>query len=190
MKTLFIAAFSLLTVKTFSQGAILGHGHSAYVFGYKTHIGIIILNNGDTVKGSFKYSDMDFPSFNLKYYQNGIKKKRYMLSKIKEAILEGSDTSLTKKTSTVFIKLSEKDKLLYRQLTFGDIEIYDPLFLVNEKKGLVTENLIVLYEGKMYKTSSDKELVYLINKLHPNLFQTNRENVSRQEIIRQLNKQS
>jgi hypothetical protein len=185
-------AFSLLTVKTYSQSGavILLMGQNHPHVDYKMHSGIIILNSGDTIKGNFKYADMEFPSFNLKYYENGSKMKRYMLSKIKEAVLEGSDTSLTKNNSTIFVKLFEKDNFLYRQLTFGDIKIYDEVFLVNENKGVVTKKLVVSYQGKKYKTESDKELLSLINKLHPDLFKPSRENISRQEIIRRLNKQS
>jgi hypothetical protein len=190
MKKILIIALLLQALNMYGQNGaafILLLGHSKENFDHKMHEGMIILNNNDTVKGRFQYADLEFPSFNIKYYPDSVKKKRYFISKIKIAILDGSDTSLMGKNSTVFIKLYENNKIFHRQLTFGDIEIFDPLFLVNEKPGLVSEDLTVLFKGKKYKTHSDKELVSLLNKLRPDLIPTF-ENKSRQEIIKKLNR--
>ena len=189
MKTVFVTIFILWTLSSFSQIRTLNFHSAAYKFDHKIHTGSIILNTGDTITGSFIYANGEFPWFNLKYYENGEKKGRYMFSKIKEAVLKGSDVALTGKDSTLFIRVSEKDKWLYRQLTFGDIKIYDQLFLINEKKDMVSQKLVVIYQGKKYKTESDQELLSLINKIHPSLYERFK-NYSRLEIIRQLNKQS
>jgi hypothetical protein len=71
-------------------------------------------------------------------------------------------------------------------LTFGDFKIYDPLFLVDEEPGYVSTNLIIICQGRKYKTSTNEELYSLVQKLKPGLI-PKLKNKSRQEIIRQLN---
>jgi hypothetical protein len=158
---------------------------SHYKIDYQKHAGNLILKNGEVITGVFQYAYLEFPTPNFKLYSDSGKLlKRYKLSAIKSITLAGSDTTLSDKDSTYFMRLGNAS--FYRQLTFGMIRIYDPLINVNEKKGLVYSDLAVeennsikvfhvedhllryiekkLKEKKIYKTfHSIKEAIRLLN---------------------------
>lgn len=140
-----------------------------YNIHYEKHPGQLILNNGQIIKGDFKYATWEFPSANFKYYSNAGKViKRYKESQIRSITLAGSDTTLSKKDSTYIMrigKLSFFTSSLYRQLTFGPIKIYDQLINVNERHRLVYSHLAVLNNNKLKFYSKKKFLKYIENKL-------------------------
>ncbi|MEO8853228.1 MAG: hypothetical protein ABI359_05590 [Ginsengibacter sp.] len=148
---------------------IAGATSHKYDIHFEKHPGTLILNNGQIIKGDFKYATWEFPSGNFKYYSNAGKViKRYKESQIKSITLAGSDTTLSKKDSTYIMvigKLSFFTSSLYRQLTFGPIKIYDQLINVNERRGLVYSDLAVLENNKLRFYSKRKFLKYIENKL-------------------------
>lgn len=160
-----VFAFILLHCPIFSQAQVI-HGAPKYKFliDYKKHFGHLILNDGQSITGTFEYSYFEFPVRSFKYYSDSGKLiKRYKKSEIKSITFAGSDTTLSKRDSTYFIKI---DKSLYRRLTFGSIKIYDPLINVNEKDGLIYSDLVILEDNKpKYFHSERKILKYIENKL-------------------------
>ncbi|HUZ60796.1 MAG TPA: hypothetical protein VMU83_18640 [Hanamia sp.] len=125
----------------------------------------LILNNGQSIKGVFEYAYFKFPVCNFKLYSDSGKLiKRYKISEINKVVLAGSDTTLSKKDSTYFIRIGKSS--LYRQLTFGAIEIFDPLVNVNESPGLISSNTAVLENNKLKEFYSEKKILkYIENKL-------------------------
>lgn len=148
---------------------IFSHAFPNYNIHYEKHSGQLILNDGQSIKGDFKYATWEFPSGNFKYSSSAGKVvKRYKESQIKSITLAGSDTTLSKKDSTyitVIGKLSFFTSSFYRQLTFGPIKIYDQLINVNERHGLVYSDLAVLENNKLKFYSKRKFLKYIENKL-------------------------
>jgi hypothetical protein len=134
--------------RLFAQHTVI-LGNPKYRIDYSVHKGYLILNTGEKVEGDFKYAMDEFPTYNLKFL-SPVKKviKRYNVKKINRLVLAGSDTSLSNKDSTYFETLGEH-KLFYRQLTFGNIKIYDERFFnVNEVKGLIYPLITVIYQDK------------------------------------------
>lgn len=160
-----VFAFILLHCPIFSQAQVI-HGAPQYKFlvEYKKHFGHLILNDGQSITGTFEYSYFEFPVRSFKYYSDSGKViKRYKKSEIKSITFAGSDTTLSKRDSTYFIKI---DKSLYRQLTFGAIKIYDPLINVNERQGLIYPDLVVLENNKPKNFHSEKKILkYIEDKL-------------------------
>jgi hypothetical protein len=170
-------------------GIVIGLTGHKYDIDYEKHPGQLILNNGQIIKGDFKYATLEFPTGNFKYYSNAGKViKRYKESQIKSITLAGSDTTLSKKDSTyitVIGKLSFFTSSFYRQLTFGPIKIYDQLINVNERHGLVYSDLAVLENNKLKFYSKRKFLKYIENKLKENNIE--KSFTSTKEAIRYLN---
>ncbi|MEO8853227.1 MAG: hypothetical protein ABI359_05585 [Ginsengibacter sp.] len=160
-----VFTFILLHCPIFSQAQVI-HGAPKYKFliDYKKHFGHLILNDGQSITGTFEYSYFEFPVRSFKYYSDSVKLiKRYKKSEIKSITFAGSDTTLSNRDSTYFIKI---DKSLYRQLTFGSIKIYDPLINVNEKDDLIYSDLVVLENSKPKNFHSEKKILkYIEDKL-------------------------
>jgi len=176
-----------LALTVFSQAIpiILGSS-SGVIINYQKHKGYITLVSGETIEGNFQYGADEFPTYNLKSFsENGKKIKRYKSNHIKTVILNGSDTTLTNKDSTYF-RVLDKSKRFYRQLTFGSVEAYDDLFNVNEKNGLVNSLIIVRANNKLYKLNSKGKFIKWMKTNYPDKVKW-QENITVQEIIRQLN---
>lgn len=187
MKYILLTVSSFLTITAFSQAIpiILGSS-SGVIINYQKHKGYITLVSGETIEGNFQYGADEFPTYNLKSFsENGKKIKRYKSNHIKTVILNGSDTTLTNKDSTYF-KVLDKSKRFYRQLTFGSIEVYDNLFNVNEKGGLIRSPLVVKANNKLYKLNSKSKFIKWMKTNYPDKVKWH-ENITVQEIIRQLN---
>jgi hypothetical protein len=108
----------------------------------------------------------EFPDYNLKFYasEKGPLISRIKFKEINFIALAGSDTTIIKTDSTYFFNL-KKDNRLYRKLTSGEIEIFDNLFNVTERPGLVhEEDLILVLKGKLTRIHSRKELIQLLEK--------------------------
>ena len=115
------------------------------------------------MEGKFKYAMDEFPTYNLKLLSPESKTlKRYSVKEINRVVLAGADTSLSGNDSTYFETFG-KHKLFYRQLTFGDVKIYDERFFnVNEANGQVYPTITVIYNAKTYKVHSSKNLQLLL----------------------------
>ncbi|HVT85476.1 MAG TPA: hypothetical protein VHD35_09745 [Chitinophagaceae bacterium] len=163
MKTASVIVVSLFFFISSTLGQHVYVSSSEYNIYYQKHSGQAILNNGKTQKGIFKHS---YLAFTFKYFDSSGKFiKRYKESDIKSITLAGSDTSISNKDSTYFIKINKP--YLYRQLTSGAIEIYDKLINVNEKKGLIFSTVIVLEDNKVKKLNTKRKiLAYIEEKLN------------------------
>ncbi|MDE3145071.1 MAG: hypothetical protein KGL19_13015 [Bacteroidota bacterium] len=161
-------------------------GSSKYSIDYQKHKGYIILNSGKKVNGIFEYATWEFPSFNLKHYdENGNLITRYKMAQINKAVFYGADTSLIHCDSTYFKRLNDKS-YLSRQLTNGRIKVYDDLFNINERPGLIkTTQLTVYFQDKVYKVDSEKKFIELIQKISPSIMISH--DASIKSVIKQLN---
>ena len=155
--------FLLISIKLFPQHAVIVG--NKYRIQYEKHSGILILRTGEVIKGVFQYAYWEFPTPNFIYFSDSGKLlMRYKTSLLESASFEGSDTTLSKKDSTYFKRIGKSS--IYRQLTFGEIKIYDPLINVNERPGLVYSDLIVLENNKPKIFHSENDIVhYIVNKL-------------------------
>jgi len=125
----------------------------------------------------------------LKYYSpDGKLKERIKAGNIERAVMEGSDTSLLLNDSTVFIHLKANDPYLYRQLTYGPVKIYDRLFNVNEKQGLIYPELFVALKTKdqIIKFNSDEKFINYMKKNSDGDIKWYK-NMTVKQIVRQLN---
>ncbi len=182
--TLIATFFSMLG---YAQMHVFPGGSLAkYSIGYQRHPGYIILNSGEKVTGSFQYADLEFPTYNLKFYdKEGKLIKRFKTSMIERAVFKGGDSVLGNADSTSFVRLNNQP-FLSRQLTHGSIIVYDDLFNVNEKPGLIRANgLIVISQGHEEKTPSQDEFKKLIQKLSPSIVAS--KDMTAEAIIRKLN---
>jgi hypothetical protein len=182
----FLCIVFLFCVKLFAQHAVIV-GYTKYRIDYNDHKGYLILNNGEKVDGDFKYAMDEFPTYSLKLLSPAKKNiNRYSVKEINRLVLSGSDTSLSNRDSTYF-ETFEKHKLFYRQLTFGDIRIYDERFFnVNESKGVVYTLLTIIYQGRTYKLNNSKALQSLLYSFGMSQFATVNK-LSLPDIIRNLN---
>ncbi len=180
----FILIFLLTPIIASAQHAVVV-GRSKYLIDYQKHKGYIILNSGEKITGTFEYATWEFPTFNLKYYdENGKVIKRFKTSQINKAVFYGADKSLTDSDSTYFIKLNN-ESYLSRQLTDGTIKVYDDLINTNERPGLIKTDLTVYFQEKVYHINSETKLRDLIQKISPSLMITKES--SSVSIIKQLN---
>ena len=157
-----------------------------YSIEYEKHPGQLILNSGRTVKGVFQYAYMEFPVPNFKYYSDSGKLiRRYKVEDIKSITLEGADTSISNLDSTYFVKMDRSS--LYRQLTFGQIKIYDPLIInVTERPGLIYTDLIIIENNVLKKFHSEyKTLNYIEEGLKQKNIQKSFKSL--EEAVRYLN---
>ena len=181
MRLIFLISMLLaMNSKLFSQDLA-----QKYYINYEQHPGELVLNDSQVVKGIFQYANWAFSVWNFKYYSEAGKLLgRYKVTEIKKITLAGSDTSLSKKDSTCFVRIGHST--LYRQLTFGTIKIYDELIDVNEREGLIFYNLYVLEKNKL-KTfhSEDKILRYIEAKLKQKNINKSFQSIN--EAIRYLN---
>ena len=166
--------------------AAVSGGSSKYSIDFQKHKGYIILNSGEKIAGIFEYANFEFPTFNLKHYdENGNLINRYKMSRINKAVFYGADTSLIHCDSTYFLKLNN-NPYLSRQLTNGEIKVYDDLFNINERPGLIKiSELIVCFQDKVYKVGSEKKFKELIQDILPSSKIS--EESSIKSIIKQLN---
>jgi hypothetical protein len=188
MKILFLLLFSSSIVHAQNAVAIAaaaGAGSSKYAIDYQKHTGYIILNSGEKVSGTFEYATWEFPTFNLKLYNDyGDLIKRYKISKIDKAVFYGADSSLTNADSTTFVRLNNR-AYFFRQLTNGPVKIYDDLFNINERPGLIKSGLLIYYQDKVYKTDSKEQLKKRLEALVPSLVISKDAGTAR--IIKELN---
>jgi len=133
-----------------------------YSINYQKHQGYIILKSGQTVSGIFEYAEMEFPTYNLKFYNSdGKLVKRYKLKEINKVVLQGSDTTLSKNDSTYFVRLDSAG-FLYRQLTFGRVKIFDKYFNVNERIGVIkTPESMIEVDGKRFQCNSEEKFLHV-----------------------------
>lgn len=183
VKYIILISICFCSLNVFSQHAVVVRQIND--FNYERHVGYIELNNGQIIDGVFLYDFWEFPTYNLKNLnKNGKTIKSYRFSNIKKVVLLGSDTLLTNKDSTYFLKPVDEDEF-YRQLTFGRIKIFDSKFIVDEKMGEISDDHIIYADSIVYKTRSERELVALIKKLNPDRQFAKIE--SAQELIKLLN---
>jgi hypothetical protein len=180
----FLLAVQFLIVHNSSgqHATVIG---SKYVIAYKKHFGNIILNNGENIKGVFEYAEMEFPTYNFKYFSNSGKLiKRYKISDLSSITLAGSDTTLSNKDSTYFIRIG---KYLYRQLTFGSIKIFDPLININERNGIVKPDDLIIFKNDFVKTFHSEEdiIKYIQDRLKEKNIEKSFKSIP--EVIRYLN---
>ena len=160
---------------------------SKYAINYQKHNGYIDFNNCEKITGIFEYGADEFPTYNLKSFtQSGKLIKRYKSNSIKEVVLARGDNSLSGKDSTYF-KVLDKSKRLYRQLTFDKgMQIYDELFNVNERAGLVSPTLLIRRNGHLIKFNSTKSFINWIKENASDKIKWH-DGITVLQIIRQLN---
>ena len=179
-----ISIFSTLHVA--GQHVIIPAAHSKYRIEYQKHKGYIQLNNGEKISGIYQYAFWEFPSYNIKSFtEKGALIKRYRSRDIKSIVLAGSDRTLSNKDSTYFMVL-DKSKALYRQLTFGSIEVFDYFFNVNEARGLIYTLLIVKANDQLHTFKSESKFIKWLKANYPDKIRWN-DNITSQEIVKQLN---
>jgi hypothetical protein len=170
----------------YSQIHILSNGSlTKYSIVYQKHKGYIVLNSGEKIFGVFQYSNMEFPTYNLKYFDDkGKMIKRFKTSLISKAVFNGADSIIGLKDSTRFVRI-KANAHFSRQLTKGPIMVYDDLFNIDESPGLVNKNtLIIIFQGRIEKISSTVEFKKLIQQISS--IDVGSENTI-QSIIRKLN---
>lgn len=186
MKKLVIIILFFSALKAKAQHPIILSSNK-YAVDYQKHKGYIELNNGEKIVGIFEYAADEFPTHNLKSFTQGDKLiKRYKSNSIKRVVLVGNDNSLSNKDSTYF-KILDKSKRFYRQLTFNnDMQIYDELFNVNERIGLVYPTLLIKKNNQLTKFNSKESF---INWFHKNAADKIKwqKGLTVEQIIRQLN---
>lgn len=186
MKKLITIFFIFSTFNVAAQHVVIPASHNPYNIDYQKHAGYILLNNGQKITGIFQYDFWEFPSYNLKSFsKNGKGLKRYRIKNIRSVVLAGSDTTLTNKDSTYFQVLG-KHKAFYRQLTFGQIEIFDNFFDVNEKKGLIKPLLFVKVNNQYHELDSKNKFIKWMQTNYPDKIKW-RKDITLEEIVRQLN---
>ncbi len=163
-------ALLLFSIRAICQHMVPVSSSGRYHIDYRRHSGELILNNGKNVIGIFQYDWLEFPVANFRYYSDSGKiLHHYKVKDIKSIILLGADSCLFKRDSTYFVRMGKSDllhKSLYRQLTFGEIKIYDPLINVDEQKGMIYYELSVLEDGKLKTFSNQNDLLkYIETKL-------------------------
>ena len=185
MKKLLIIISFFSALKTTAQYPVIISSNK-YAVDYKKHSGYIEFNNGEKITGIFQYAADEFPTYNLKSFtHDGELIIRYKSNDIKEVVLTGSDNSLSSKDSTYF-KVLDKSKRLYRQLTFGkDVQIYDGLFNVNERYGLV-HYLLIKRHDQLIKFNSSNDFTNWMKENAPDKINWH-EDITVEQIIRQLN---
>lgn len=181
-----LCIFAISLFKSNAQRAYVPIGH---VRDYGIHKGCIVLNEGTKVCGNFQYAELEFPTYNFKHLDSANKLlNRFKFSKIRSAKLAGSDHYLSNRDSTSFVKLFAKDKTLYRQLTFGDIQIYDQLFVVDEEPGAIGRCFIVIVDGKKYTMKNIDALLLFMKNLRPELIQPSMDSrLTVRSMIKRLN---
>lgn len=185
MKKLVTIILFFSTLKANAQHLII-ISNNKYSIDNQKHTGYIEFNNGEKITGIFEYATDEFPTYNLKSFaQNGKLIKRYKSKDIKKVVLAGSDSSLSQRDSTYF-KVLDKSKRFYRQLTFKDIEVYDWLFNVNEKSGLVYPNLLIKKDDQLTKFNSKESFINWVHKNAADKIKWHKD-ISVAQIIRQLN---
>lgn len=185
MKKLVISIFIFSTLTVTAQHVFVIQ--SKYAINYQKHNGYIDFNNGEKITGIFEYGADEFPTYNLKSFTQSDKLiKRYKSNSIKEVVLAGSDNSLSGKDSTYF-KVLDKSKRLYRQLTFDkNIQVYDGLFNVNERFGLVYPYLLIKRNNQLIKFNSKEHFINWIQRNAADKIKWH-EGITVEQIIRQLN---
>jgi len=186
MKWLILYCLVLTRFPAYSQHAIIISNQ--YQIGYQKHPGYVQLNTGEILKGTFQYGWLEFPSYNLKLYSPPNQfVKRIESATISKIVLAGSDSSWSNKDSTYFFVLDRKTKLFYRQLSFNpEVEVFDILFNVDERPGLIYKYLVVRWHNQYIELNSQDDFIEWIKK-NVNEKVDWHEKMSVKEIIRELN---
>ncbi|MGI8951977.1 MAG: hypothetical protein ACR2FN_10380 [Chitinophagaceae bacterium] len=187
MKKLVII-LSFFPIKSLAQIIpILMAYESKYGIHYQKHVGYIELNNEQKIEGIFQYALWEFPTYNLKSFsQDGKLLHRYKSKEVKKVVLAGGDSSLSNKDSTYFI-IFDGSKYFYRQLSFDkDIQVYDWLFNVNERPGLIYNALLVKRKDQLLDFKSQEDFIQWMRKNAADKIKWHK-GITVQEIIRQLN---
>ena len=142
--------------------------HSGKVTHFDVHRGYLRYPTGAIVSGFFVYADMEFPTYSVKRVDSATRKtkQRIFMKDIDRMVLVGHDSALTRNDSTYFRKFSGREKL-FRQLTFGDIQIFDNLFSVNENPGRVGTQFMILHGATTIYVGNKSQLGAAVNKLLP-----------------------
>lgn len=188
MKKLIIILY-FFPVKSFSQSQlapIIGY-QSKYGIHYNKHSGYVELKNGKKVTGIFQYALWEFPTYNLKMFtSDGKMIKRYSHTEIKNIVLAGSDSVLSRNDSTYFT-VFDGSPYFYRQLSFDkDIHVYDWLFNVNERPGLLYRALLIKKDNEFFTCRSNEDFIKWMQKNAADKINWHK-NITAQEVIRQLN---
>jgi hypothetical protein len=186
MKWCIIYCLVLTRLPAFSQHAVVIASH--YAIDYDKHSGYVQLNTGEVITGTFEYASFEFPTINLKFYSPPNKfVRRIKSTTISKVVLAGKDSSWSNKDSTYFFVLDKKTKLFYRQLSFNqEIEVFDILFNVNERPGLIDKYLVVKWHNNYIEFNTQDDFIEWIKK-NANEKVNWHEKMSMQEIIRKLN---
>lgn len=186
MKHVLIYFMFFLIVSANAQRVVIPAAHSDYRITYQKHRGYIQLNNGKKIMGIFQYAFWEFPTPNIKSFnEKGNLINRYQEKEIKSIVLAGADSTLSAKDSTYF-KTLDKSKSLYRQLTFGPLEIYDYFFNVNEVHGLIYSLILVKVDNQLYTFKSYNKFISWIHANYKDKIKWKKD-ITVKDIIRQLN---
>ena len=186
MKKLVTIILFFSALKVYAQHPVILSSNK-YAVDYQKHAGYIEFDNGEKIMGVFEYAADEFPTYNLKSFTQDDKLiKRYKSNSIEEVVLAGSDSSLSNKDSTYF-KILDKSKRFYRQLTFNkEMQIYDELFNVNERIGLVYPTLLIKKNNQLTKFNSKENFINWFHKNAANKIKWHKD-ITVEQIIRQLN---
>lgn len=184
MKYLLFVPFLSIAFQVFGQRGIVPY--YARGIDYQIHNGYIELNSGEKINGTFQYADMEFPTYNLKLFSpDGKLLKRYKSNVIKIVALVGCDTTLSTRDSTYF-KTLDKSKVLYRQLTFGSIEIYDYFFNVNEQNGLIRSPILIKTNNQLIEFNSEEKFIKWMQTNNGGKIKWHKD-ITAADIVKQLN---
>ena len=168
-KYLFVFSCTFLSLCLYSSAhnkTYIPYTHSKFISDNNIHAGILETYNGEKILGNFAYNNFFARNF-LSYSKSGKQINKYKYKDVKSIVLLGSDSVISRKDSTFFIKLFDKKDYLYRQLTFGEVEIFDQYFNVNYTHGLVGNYLVIRYKGKLYTVGTRKRFTLLIRSFAP-----------------------
>ncbi len=163
------------------------HGNHKYSITYQKHEGHVQLTGGSKIQGTFEYGADEFPTYNLKQFSvNNEVEKRYKSKEIKSVVLAGSDSILSNKDSTYFFVFNGSPNF-WRQLSFDkDVQVFDWLFTVTERPGLIYRYIVVRKDDKFYDCLTPKDFIDWMRKNAPGKIKWS-DKITVQDIIRQLN---
>lgn len=194
-KNLVLKFFSTVTINviiacfypffSYGQHAVVIPSNKFAIY-YQKHPGYVVLTSGDTVKGVFQYASFEFPTWNLKYFNNqGQLIGRYKSKTIQKVVLTGADKTLTNRDSTFFI-VDSKHNWFFRQLTFGQVQLFDTYFNAGERTALAKPPYLVKADHKEIYFNTDKNLIKWFTLNYPDKIGSNGV-TSVEQLVRKLN---
>ena len=165
-----LLSLSLMSFEQMNAQHVFVSSHNPYEIAGTKHEGEMILKNGTILKGMFQYNTFVLADDGFDFFSDsGTHIKKIKEELIEKLSLAGADTLLSNRDSTYFISIKSH---LFKQLTFGIVQLYDPTIYVNERSGLINsegyfhENVFAIENGKIIRFDAKKDILKFVhNKL-------------------------